>query len=209
MEYRALESYGAADTGVYTKFRRGGVEVFLLDTRWFARTEPSPVDPEKPSLLGKRQWHWLLEALKNSTAPFKLIACGMIWDNKRNTESDDWSTYSHEREALFEFIGENDISGVVLIGGDIHCSRWLQYKTEEQVGYAIRQFIVSPIHARVIPTLNIPHPDLIKGAAIPNVWLRLDVDTSGSEPSLHAHWIQMKGRQMWDVKLTEAELTKG
>ena len=209
MEYRALESYGAADTGVYTKFRRGGVEVFLLDTRWFARTEPSPVDPEKPSLLGKRQWHWLLEALKNSTAPFKLIACGMIWDNKRNTESDDWSTYSHEREALFEFIGENDISGVVLIGGDIHCSRWLQYKTEEQVGYAIRQFIVSPIHARVIPTLNIPHPDLIKGAAIPNVWLRLDVDTSGSEPSLHAHWIQMKGRQMWDVKLTAAELTKG
>ena len=63
--------------------------------------------------------------------------------------------------------------------------------------------------AQVIPTLNIPHPDLIKGAAIPNVWLRLDVDTSGSEPSLHAHWIQMKGRQMWDVKLTEAELTKG
>ena len=207
LEYRALDSYGQAEAGIYTKFRRGGVEVFLLDTRWFARTESSPVDPDKDSLLGKRQWNWLLDALKNSTAPFKLIACGMIWDNKRNSESDDWSTYSHEREALFEFIGENAISGVVLIGGDIHCSRWLKYKTMEQVGYEIHQFIVSPIHARVIPTLNIPHPDLIKGAAIPNVWLRLDVDTSGSEPSLHAHWIQMKGRQMWDVKLTESDLT--
>ena len=207
-EYRALASYGDGESGVYTKFRRAGAEVFLLDTRWFARTEPSPVDPEKPSLLGKKQWQWLLDGLKASDAPFKVIACGMIWDNKRNTESDDWSTYSHEREALFDFIGEQGISGVVLIGGDIHCSRWLQYKTEEQVGYPIRQFIVSPIHARVIPTLNVPHPDLIKGAAIPNVWLRLDVDTTAEDPTLHAHWIQMNGRQMWDVKLTESELTK-
>ncbi|MEL0097042.1 MAG: alkaline phosphatase D family protein [Planctomycetaceae bacterium] len=207
-EYRALASYGDGESGVYTKFRRAGAEVFLLDTRWFARTEPSPVDPEKPSLLGKKQWQWLLDGLKASDAPFKVIACGMIWDNKRNTESDDWSTYSHERQALFDFIGEQGISGVVLIGGDIHCSRWLQYKTEEQVGYPIRQFIVSPIHARVIPTLNVPHPDLIKGAAIPNVWLRLDVDTTAEDPTLHAHWIQMDGRQMWDVKLTESELTK-
>lgn len=207
-EYRALDSYGEADAGIYTKFRRGGVEVFLLDCRWFARTEPSPINPDKPSLLGKRQWEWLLDGLQKSTAPFKVLACGMIWDNKRNTESDDWSTYWHEREALFDFIGEKGISGVVLIGGDIHCSRWLQYKTEEQVGYPIRQFIVSPIHARVIPTLNIPHPDLVKGAAIPNVWLRLDVDTTAKDPTLHAHWFQMKGRQMWDVKLTESELTK-
>ena len=208
LEYRALDSYGEDDQGVYTKFRRAGMEVFLLDTRWFARTEASPVDSDKPTLLGKRQWQWLLDGLQTSTAPFKVIACGMIWDNKRNTESDDWSSYSHEREALFKFIGEQSISGVVLIGGDIHCSRWLQYKTEELVGYPIRQFIVSPIHARVIPTLNIPHPDLVKGAAIPNVWLRVDVDTSGSEPTLHAHWLQMAGRQMWDVKLTEKELTK-
>jgi len=207
-EYRALASYGEDEQGVYTKFRRAGVEVFLLDTRWFARTESSPVDSDKPSLLGKRQWEWLLDGLQRSTAPFKVIACGMIWDNKRNTESDDWSTYSHERDALFQFIGKEEISGVVLIGGDIHCSRWLQYKTEESVGYAIRQFIVSPIHARVIPTLNIPHPDLIKGAAMPNVWLRLDVDTTGSDPSLQAHWVQMNGRQMWDVKLTGSELRK-
>jgi len=208
-EYRALATYGQDEQGVYTKFRRAGVEVFLLDTRWFARTESSPVDSDKPSLLGKRQWEWLLDGLQRSTAPFKVIACGMIWDNKRNTESDDWSTYSHERDALFQFIGKEEISGVVLIGGDIHCSRWLQYKTEESVGYAIRQFIVSPIHARVIPTLNIPHPDLIKGAAMPNVWLRLDVDTTASDPSLHAQWVQMNGRQMWDVKLTKSELTKG
>jgi alkaline phosphatase D len=182
------------------------VEVFLLDTRWFARTEPSPVDAEKPTLLGHRQWDWLRNSLRESTAPFKLIASGMIWDNKRNTESDDWMTYVHERTALFDFLGKNKISGVVLIGGDIHCSRLLRYKTEQQVGYPIHQFIVSPIHDSTIPALNVPHPDLVKGAAIPNVWLRLEVDSSVDPATLHAEWVQMNGRKMWDLKLTQQEL---
>jgi alkaline phosphatase D len=104
-------------------------------------------------------------------------------------------------------LGEKKISGVVLIGGDIHCSRLLRYKTEQQVGYPIHQFIVSPIHDGTIPTLNVPHPDLIKGASIPNVWLRLEVDSSGDPASLHAEWVQMNGRKMWDIKLTQQQLT--
>ena len=208
VEYRANESFGELDQGIYTKFRYGPVEVFLLDTRWFARTEPSPVDPGKPTLLGRRQWEWLLAALKESTAPFKVIACGMIWDDKKNSESDDWGTYTHERTALFDFLGKSRISGVVLIGGDIHCSRLLRYKTEKQVGYPLHQMIVSPIHDSTIPSLNVAHPDLIQGAAIPHVWLRLDVDSTKQPATLHAEWVQMNGRKMWDLKLTTDQLRK-
>ena len=105
-EYRAQKQFGDGDHGVYTKFRRGPVEVFMLDPRYFSQTEPSPVDPRKPTCLGKVQWQWLLEGLKRSTAPFKLLATGMIWDDKKNGEKDDWETYAHEREALFDFIGD-------------------------------------------------------------------------------------------------------
>jgi alkaline phosphatase D len=52
----------------------------------------------------------------------------MIWDDKENFESDDWGSYTHERAELFDFIGRENISGVLLIGGDIHCSRLLKYK---------------------------------------------------------------------------------
>ena len=208
VEYRANESFGHRDQGIYTKFRYGGVEVFLLDTRWFARTEPSPVDPDKPTLLGRIQWKWLLKSLRESTAPFKVVACGMIWDDKENGESDDWGTYAHERHALFDFLGKARISGVVLIGGDIHCSRLLKYKTEEQVGYPIHQFIVSPIHNSTIPSLNVKHPDLIKGAAIPHVWLRLEVDSTKKPATLHAEWVQMKNRKMWDITLTTDQLAR-
>jgi alkaline phosphatase D len=206
IEYRANESYGERDQGIYTKFRYGPVEVFLLDTRWFARTEPSPVDPNKPTLLGHRQWQWLLKSLRESTAPFKLIACGVIWDDKENSESDDWGTYTHERTALFDFLGESHISGVMLIGGDIHCSRLLRYKTEQQVGYPLHQMIVSPIHDSTIPSLNVAHPDLIEGAAVPHVWLRLEVDATQQPATLHAQWVQMNGRKMWDITLNEEQL---
>lgn len=208
IEYRANAEFGHDREGIYTKFRYGAIEVFVLDTRWFARTEPSPVDPDKPTLLGAHQWAWLQQSLKESTAPFKIIACGMIWDDKENTESDDWGTYTHERTALFDFLGANDISGVVLIGGDIHCSRLLQYKTEDQVGYPIRQCIVSPIHDSTIPSLNVAHPDLIEGAAIPHVWLRVEVDTTKTPATFEAQWLQMDGQEMWTLSLSEAELTK-
>ncbi|MBA2115272.1 alkaline phosphatase D family protein [Bremerella alba] len=207
IEYRANHDYGHKQSGIYTKFQYGPLEVFLLDTRWFAQTEKSPVDPSQPTLLGKQQWQWLKEELLASTAPFKLIACGMIWDDKENTESDDWGSYTHERNALFEFIGDNNISGVVLIGGDIHCSRHLKYDTEKTVGYPIHQFIVSPIHDRTIPKLNVPHPNLVRGEAVPHVWLRLEADNTQSPALLHAEWLQMEGRPMWDVTLTTDQLS--
>lgn len=207
VEYRANQQFGHDHSGIYTKFHYGPVEVFLLDTRWFSRTENSPVAPNQPTLLGNLQWQWLKDALLASNAPFKLVACGMIWDDKENSESDDWGTYTYERDALFDFIAEHNISGVVLIGGDIHCSRHLKYNTEKTVGYPIHQFIVSPIHNSTIPKLNVPHPNLVHGDAVPNVWLRLEIDSLQSPAKLHAEWVQMKGLPMWNVNLTLDELS--
>lgn len=205
-EYRANATCGHGDEGIYTRFRLGPVEVFLLDTRWFADTEPSPVAPDKPTLLGKRQWEWLKQGVKESEATFKVIACGMIWDDKENRERDDWGTYTHERSALFDFLGQERISGVLLMGGDIHCSRLLRYNTESQVGYPLHQCIVSPIHSSTIPSLNVAHPDLIRGEAVPHVWLRLTADSTQTPAVLHAEWIQMNGQEMWDLRLTEDEM---
>jgi alkaline phosphatase D len=207
IEYRANPDNGHDGQGIYSKFSYGPVDVWLLDTRWFSNTEPSPVDPGKPTLLGTRQWEWLLASLGQSTSPFKVLACGMIWDDKENRESDDWGTYPHEREALFRYLGENKIPGVVLIGGDIHCSRLLKYKTESICGYPIYQCIVSPIHDSVIPTLNVPHPDLVKGSATPHVWLQLDVDSTRSPATLRAEWIQMNGIEMWSLEVDAGDLT--
>ncbi|MEM7235609.1 MAG: alkaline phosphatase D family protein, partial [Planctomycetota bacterium] len=91
-EYRAQTEFGDGEHGIYTKFRRGPIEVFMIDPRYFSQTEPSPVDAKKPTCLGKTQWQWLRDGLKQSTAPFKMLATGMIWDDKKNGEKDDWGT---------------------------------------------------------------------------------------------------------------------
>ncbi len=198
VEYRPLESYGNGEEGVYTKFRFGDAEIFLLDTRWWSWTGHSYADSTKKTLLGSMQWTWLKEALRNSDATFKLIACGIIWDDKENSEKDDWGTYMYERDALFSFIAEENISGVVLIGGDIHVSRVLRYKTEEQVGYPLYEFITSPIHGKVIPSLNVPHPDLIRDAVHPHTFMKITVDTTVKPAILVAEFIDKDGERLFE-----------
>lgn len=201
-EYRAQKQFGDGEHGVYTKFRRGPVEVFMIDPRYFSQAEPSPIDRGKPTCLGTTQWQWLLDGLKHSTAAFKLLATGMIWDDKKNSEKDDWETYAHEREALFDFIGENQIRGVVLIGGDIHVSRHLKYPMKERMGYDLHQFIISPLHDRVIPSLNVPHPHLQWGEPLKNMFLTVTADTTGDQPTLDANWIDRTGKVRRHVHIT-------
>lgn len=208
IEYRPNATFGEKDKGIYTKFRYGPIEVFVLDTRWWSWTGPSFADPTKKTLLGKQQWEWLKKELKNSDAPFKLLACGMIWDDKKNGEKDDWGTYMHERDALFQFIGKNKIAGVVLIGGDIHVSRALRYKTEKTVGYPLYQFITSPLHNRVIRSLNVPHPDLIRDAVKPYTFLKVTVDTTVKPAVLTAEFIDKDGKKLFhDIIIDRKALT--
>jgi alkaline phosphatase D len=148
----------------------------------------------------------LQKGLLASTAPFKLLACGMIWDDKENSESDDWGTYKHELTAIQKFIGENQIPGVILMGGDIHASRVLRYKTEKVVGYDLVQFIASPIHSSTIPSLNVYHPDLIRSAVEPNVFLRVDADSTVTPAQFHATLINKDGDTVFSYHLTESDL---
>lgn len=180
MEYRANRSFGEGDDGVYTSFRRGPVEVFVLDTRWFAGTEGAISDPEGVTLLGAAQWAWLERGLRESTAPCKILACGMIWnDATRPGKTDHWGRYPHEREALFRFIGDNEIEGVVLVGGDIHWSRVVRHDAGELAGRDLIEFIVSPLHDRLISAADAPHPGVVWSKGIPHVFLEIEADRDG------------------------------
>jgi alkaline phosphatase D len=204
--YRPQREYGDGEGGIYTSFRRGPVEVFVLDTRWYSMTGPSFASSHKPTLLGARQWEWLQKGLLASTAPFKLLACGMIWDDKENAESDDWGTYKHELTAIQKFIGENKIPGVILVGGDIHASRVLKYKTARTVGYDLVQFIASPIHGSTIPSLNVYNPDLVRSAVEPNVFLRVDADSTVAPAIFNAALINKNGETVFSYHLSEDDL---
>ena len=169
-EYRPNPTFGEQDQGIFTSFRTGPVEVFLLDTRWFARTEG-----EAPnwSLLGKLQWQWLERELPKSTAPFKVLACGMVFNNSvRPGKSDSWGSYASEYDRLRALI--DDIPGVVLVSGDVHWSRVLSH--DETGDWPIMEFVTSPVHEHLIPAADPPHPWLRWSRGEINSFLLLDAD---------------------------------
>ena len=204
IEYPANPDYGSRRQGIYTKFRRGPVEVFLLDTRWFAATEPSPFDEEKTTLLGRAQWDWLRDGLASSSAPFKLIACGMVWNGAvRPNKPDHWMSYPHEREALFRFLGSERISGVALIGGDVHRTRALKYPTRDTVGYDLTELITSPLANSIIEAANAPSPYLLFDVGDTQTYLRVTADRS----ALRAEFRSLEGASHYTATFAVGDLT--
>ena len=92
----------------------------------------------------------------------------------------------------------------LLLGGDIHVSRALNYGP--RVGYDLWQFIISPMHHRVIPSLNVPHPNLVHAAAEPNVFLKMQIDTTVAPATLKATWVNLDGKRIFEVNTDSDKL---
>ncbi len=204
VEYRAHDQFGTGTEGVYNKVDHGPIEVFLLDPRWFSQTGPSPVDPSQTTCFGPAQWDWLLSSLRHSQATFKVLAMGQIWQDKKNSETDDMFTYWYERDALLNMIRDERIPGVVLLGGDIHVSRYLVHP--QRTGYDIHDFITSPGHTSVIPSLNVYHPSLEWSLVQGRQFLTLIADTTKADPTLTARYITHDGTVQKEVVLTYSDL---
>lgn len=210
IEHRPNPSFGdGKNAGIYTSLRHGPVEVFVLDARWYASTAPSPANPAAPTLLGADQWAWLCAGLKTSTAPVKVLLTGMVWNGAvRPNKTDHWGAYAEERDALFAFLGRERISGVVLVGGDIHRSRILCHPTDESVGYPLLEFISSPLHDRIIASANQPHPGLIADFGTPQTWLELRIDPCA--PALvTASLRSASAEQLFEIALSAQQLSPG
>jgi alkaline phosphatase D len=102
--------------GIFTTFNWGGVDIFLLDGRYHRAPNDAEDTPEK-TFLGDEQLDWLIESLKASKAPFKLLVCGSTW---QHSESDGWRNFDFDRRRLWKRLVENNINGVVYVSGDVH-----------------------------------------------------------------------------------------
>lgn len=205
MEYRVQDQYGSGEEGIYQKTDRGAMEVFLLDARWYSQTGPSPANPDQSTCFGKDQWQWLLESLRSSEAPFRVLLQGQIWQDKKNSETDDMHTYYAERDALLDFIKQERIPGVVLVGGDIHVSRYLMHP--QRVGYDLHDFIISPGHTSTIASLNVYHQDLEWSRVEPSQFLTMTADTTTSVPVLTVKFLDQDGQENLVKTITYDQLT--
>jgi alkaline phosphatase D len=139
-------SYGSEEwPGVWHSFSIADVDFFMLDGRFY-RTNPYAVTPSRvnafaphPTMLGPEQKAWLLHALKESSATFKVIVSPVPWAYDAKPGSvDTWNGFRQERDDIFDFLSEHRIPGVVLVSADRHRSD--AWRIERPGAYPLYEF---------------------------------------------------------------------
>ncbi|MEM8827395.1 MAG: alkaline phosphatase D family protein, partial [Pseudomonadota bacterium] len=143
--YWANPAYGTTDVpGVFFRQPLGEVDLFALDGRWHRDPNEAPDSPEK-TMLGAGQLAWLKAGLKDSRATFKILACGSGWSAAKGMGGDSWASFQNERDALFDFIRDEKIGGVLLISGDTHVAELNAIPWSDRGGYDFYDLVSSPL----------------------------------------------------------------
>jgi len=154
-------SYGIPGVqGINTAFPINDIHFFFLDNR-YNRNSPDNKGVE-PQILGKDQIEWLIEALKFSNAPFKLVAVGGQVLNPAKVY-ENHAQYPAERKYLLERIIEEKITGVVFLTGDRHHTELRKINVDD---ITIYDLTVSPLTSGVHSVVNEANENLVEGTMI-------------------------------------------
>jgi alkaline phosphatase D len=210
-QYWANPSYGLPETpGVFFKYQYGGIDFFFLDDRYYRDPNKQPSTPQK-TFLGTGQLAWLKAGLKASKAPFKILLSGSGWSIGKGPDGDAWSACLDERNALFDYIRENAITGVVLASGDTHVAELNCIPWSEKGGYDLYDLTTSPLAQRTESNWVNRRPEIrIRQvfAGDSNFGL-MTFDTAG-EPTLTYNVIDTRGRAAWaPFTITAGQLKNG
>jgi alkaline phosphatase D len=210
--YWGNPSAGLPDVpGVFFRYGCGGVDFFFLDVRYHRDPNASPDGPGK-TMLGEGQLAWLKRSLRESRAPFKCLVSGSGWSMAKGPHGDAWSAFLHERDALFDFLRDEEIAGVLLLSGDTHIGECNVIPWSHRGGYDLYEFVSSPLaqppadnwHAR-FPEIRLRAPE----AASSNFG-EVTFDLGAVRPSATFRLVDTHGQQPWDsVTVFADELRNG
>jgi alkaline phosphatase D len=220
-EWHANASFGTGTEGVYHRLRLGPMEVFMLDTRWFARTARcSAADAADPviegtadaataggwTLLGREQWAWLQDGLRASTAPIKLIVSSMVFNSSvRPLKTDYWGMYPEEYARLMRMVRDVP-GGVVLVSGDVHTSRLLLHPTQASAGRDLWEVVSSPMHAGVHDSSLWSRSDWVKEHfPHPNMMALFTARQEGGVATLGVRFVDKDGAVFMDRELVRVQ----
>lgn len=130
------------ERGIWTRFTAGPAELYLLDVRYH-RSPNRDKDGEKKTMLGTEQRAWLMSALSESKAPFKLPVSGSSW-NCGGKES--WNLrFAHEYDTILKQAAKDRVTGLILLGGDQHRCKIGIRSGASWGGYDLHEWMAGPL----------------------------------------------------------------
>jgi alkaline phosphatase D len=146
-DFWANKSYGSDVTqaeGTYSTFNWGDAQFFMLDGRFFR--SPNDRISGDHTMLGTKQFEWLIDALSASNASFKIIIIGGQVLNSIG-DSENYGHYPDEKAKLLKELIDNKIKGVLFLTGDRHYAELA--KLDRQNTYPLYDWTVSPFTSGV------------------------------------------------------------
>ncbi len=162
-----VDSARRSRPGVYSAHTFGPagqrLQVILLDTRYFRGPLQKgeqrrvggpyvPTDDATISILGKTQWKWLANQLRQP-ADFRIVVTS-IQCIAEDDGQETWSNLPHERSRFFDLLAETKAKNVVLLSGDRH---WSELSMSDEAGFPVYELTSSSlnqVHPRGTPTRN-------------------------------------------------------
>ena len=151
---RALVEYGGEargldGTGQFTRRRVGDVEVFCMDLSTYANTESVSGVGGTYSLLGSAQMAWLKNALASSTASVKVLSGAIPFGSDGIQAAEpSWDAWKEEKREILRWIGQNNISGVVLVSCGAGEAGIVSQSSKDTAGYRVFELRCSGSPAR-------------------------------------------------------------
>jgi len=153
---------------IYRNIKYGDlVEFMMLDTRVEGRDEQdgtsgSNVTAANRQLLGTTQYSWLTGKLATSTSKWKVLGQQVMMAPLKvfgvAVNGDQWDGYPAERNRVYNYVSNNNISNMVVITGDIHSS-WANdlptasYNSSTGAGSAGVEFVAPSVTS---PGISLP-----------------------------------------------------
>ena len=148
--------------GIWHSFRYAQAEFFMLDLRSQRDPNSMPDGPNK-SILGADQKAWLKAALSSSTARWKFLLSTVPF-NPGSKPKDSWAAFQTERREIVDFINQNDITGVLVISGDLHSGGGLDDGTNSEFAE------LSVPHANIPPCTTPTYCQCHTASNSPGTW---------------------------------------
>ena len=191
---------GKENPGCWFDFRIGDVHFIMIDGRYYRE---SPKD-QRPSMLGAVQMKWLKKTLADKPATFKVICTNVPMAPKVKPGSKDtWDGYSDERSAIYQFIADQKLPGVVILSADRHRSDAYKVDTEIEGMYPLFEFSSSRLTNQHVHKL-IDHS--LFGYNEKQSFGRVDFDLTVEDPTVKYTIINIDGKPIHDLTVKLSQL---
>ncbi len=188
--------------GVTNHFSWADCDFFLLDNRYFR--SPNRRRTGERVMLGDAQIEWLLDALRNSRAPFKFVVMGGQTVNDF-AFFENYAIYPEERARLLKGIEAEEIEGVIFLSGDRHHT--ILSKLDRPRKYPLYDLTSSALTAGSHTPDEDENSYRVPGTLVSERnFAKLSVSGERKDRVLQIEVFNAQGERLWEHRITAKEL---